>query len=205
MATLSTTALCSVQLVKDILKKSDSGDDAIITTLINSVSVWVETYCDRLFSQATRTEYYDGDGLSELFVRQYPVTAITSIHNDPNSPPDYDAAYLEDSDYYGIKTDTDGLIYFRNSSLYKGTENIKVIYTAGYDRGSAIGASDDTLPEDLQLAVARHVARLWKEVGGPVLGHISKTSSGGGATKYLKTIEPMDQEVFDRYKKQDPV
>jgi hypothetical protein len=59
--------------------------DALLDNLINRASDAIEKYCDRTFDSTAYREQYDGDGDKNLFVNQYPVTAVTmvsvGIHN----------------------------------------------------------------------------------------------------------------------------
>ncbi len=56
-----------------------SDDDALIGNLISRATAAIESYCDRTLTSATYRERLNGDGTSELFVSEWPITAITML------------------------------------------------------------------------------------------------------------------------------
>ena len=57
----------------------DEASDALVTSMINRASDAIERYCDRLFESDTYRERRDGDGDTDILLKQYPVTAITMV------------------------------------------------------------------------------------------------------------------------------
>ena len=72
-------ALTTLHNAKDHLKVTDSTDDNIIERMIDAASGAIETYCGHKFLSQSYSEWYDGDGKSELFLNQYPVTDVTRV------------------------------------------------------------------------------------------------------------------------------
>ena len=197
---VNSTALCSLAQVRSLLSMTtDTSKDTLLEMIINAVSKQFEEYCRRSFSSATHTEYYDGDGSTDLWVKQWPITSITSIYNCTTIPPEFASAELEDSTYYAADDDAAGRIVFYNSFLYHGRRNVKVTYVAGYSRGTGPGETDDALPFDLQFACARHCARVFSEIHDKRDGLASK-SLNDGSTTYIKDIEPSILQTLDEYR-----
>lgn len=60
--------------------------DALITNLINRASGAIENYCDRTFASTAYRERYDGDSSTTLYLRQWPVTAVTLVSTSIVAP-----------------------------------------------------------------------------------------------------------------------
>jgi hypothetical protein len=74
-------ALITVETYKALTNTTDSSNDALIESLLESASVEVENYCDRVFAEDTYIEWVNGsvDGYCcdpLYFARQYPVRKI---------------------------------------------------------------------------------------------------------------------------------
>ena len=211
MSTLSTEALCSTALAKSLLSftVAYTGDDNVLIDLINSTTRWLEKYCDRKFSKQTFSNgRYSGDGTEKLWLSQYPIVSITSIYDDTNRPPVWGSDTLIDSGDYEIISKYPGLVLFHDDYPSIGVLNLKVTYLAGYDRGTAIGATDDTLPLDLQYAAARLVAKIFKDVTGGRDGVKSRNTAGGGSATFsseiavaLINMPPDIKKNIDSYKR----
>ena len=193
---VDTTALCSLAFVKSLLNKSDTTDDAFTEGLINKVSVFVETFCRRTFSLTTHTELHNGDSSAELLVDNWPISSITSIHNSSSIPAAFDSGSLESATYYTEDPRTAGRIKFLSSVLYIGIANVQIVYAAGYDRGMVVGAADDTLPQDLQMAVAQHVTKMYKDYKMQKKGVSAMAPAGAGSATFINFAgsEPI---IFD--------
>ncbi|MHC4464668.1 MAG: head-tail connector protein [Planctomycetota bacterium] len=53
--------------------------DALLDNLIDRASDAIEKYCHRTFASTAYRERYDGDGETNLFLNQYPITAVTMV------------------------------------------------------------------------------------------------------------------------------
>ncbi|HAB53331.1 MAG TPA: hypothetical protein DCE80_14365 [Ignavibacteriales bacterium] len=116
------------------------ANNARLETYINSTSSFLERECDRSFHSATYTnEEYNGNGRTKFWLKQYPITSITSLtfYDRYNATTLYEMT--EDKDYYAdLNTGRlDNLI----GVWTKDTRNIRVTYVAGYT----------TIPEDLKV------------------------------------------------------
>jgi len=154
MAVDTTIALITLADAKSYLKVATgtTSEDAIISDLINEVSVWINSYCGRQFIQTTYTEYYEGTGDSSLVLKQFPVQSVTSLYRDVTRQWTVDTAI---DLVHDVQLDADtGLLVLWNheNSFGTGPGIVKVVYSAGYPIGA--------VPYDLQLACRKMVA--WK-------------------------------------------
>jgi hypothetical protein len=134
-------SLTTTAKVKAFLNIANSDFDAILLTFHEAVSKEAEFYCGRNFGMSSYTEYFDGKIMNELVLSQYPISAITSIHDDVDHV--YGADTLLDSSTDYVVDLVNGIIKLDNLYFYDGKQNVKVVYTAGYA----------TIPLDLELAV----------------------------------------------------
>lgn len=157
MSVDSAVALIDTSDLKTLLKISGSSEDTLLEGLINRASQLVASYCGRNFVSASRTEYYDGNGEPELILKNYPVTVLTSLHDDTERSFGSDSEIDTSED---VQLDGNaGIITLWNNevSFIKGRGNVKVVYTAGYVKGS-------TVPYDLQEAVLMIAMHFYKRI-----------------------------------------
>jgi uncharacterized phiE125 gp8 family phage protein len=69
--------------VKVRLGVTTSADDALLSALMDSADQFVAEFCGRDFGGGTFTEYHAGNGVV-VFLRNYPVQAVTSVKVDPS-------------------------------------------------------------------------------------------------------------------------
>ena len=166
-----------------------TADDAITQTLITKASTWANNYTSRILAQQTFTEYYDGDGSNLLFLNNYPISSITTIHQDIDR--EFGDDTLEDS--------TDYFTYADNRKLVGdgiawdiGRQTIKVVYVAGYEIGS--------VPEDLVNVITMLVDFWFKEYDAHRFG-VTSTGSETNRITYEKNIPVEIKEMLDPYRK----
>lgn len=124
------SALCSLADVKTYLGWMDGNRDAVISALIPAASGFIESYCDRVFLQASYTETRNGNGGSRLFLRNGPVSAVASVTVDGLTVPAATNAVT-----FGYVFD-DLAVYIREGGypgrFNRGVQNVTVAYTAGF-------------------------------------------------------------------------
>lgn len=77
---MALSTLASVQAIPGM-----SGyESAFLETLIDAASKAIKNYTKRELERATYTEYYSGNGMQDLVLRQTPVISITSFYLDSN-------------------------------------------------------------------------------------------------------------------------
>ena len=116
------------------------ANNSKLETYINSMSSFLEKECDRSFHSATYTdEEYDGNGMTKLWLKQFPVTSITTLIFYDRYSKTTSYAMTEDTDYY-VDLNT-GRLDCLIGVWTKDVRNIRATYTAGYL----------TIPENLKL------------------------------------------------------
>jgi len=151
--------LTTLANLRAYLKKQtdDTTDDDLLEDLITRMSQAIETHCNRSFHDSTYTEYYRGNGKDRMLLRQYPINSITSIHDDTDLEFGSDTA--KDADDIKISDEIEGMVILKDDIFTESTtENIKVIYNAGYA----------SIPADLEQQCIRLCAAEYIESGGLV-------------------------------------
>jgi hypothetical protein len=123
--------LTTLPRVKDRLSvgANDSQYDDVLERMIRAASAKVEAYIRRQVLKGTTTEYFDVAPGQELFpLKAYPVTSITTVHNDADRA--YGSSTLMAADTYTVDTDT-GLLYVEGAYLITGIRALKVVYIGG--------------------------------------------------------------------------
>ena len=110
----------------------NSLGDVELQKVINEVEALFESITDRRFDTRTLTLYFDGDGSTMLYFRDYPIVSISSLKID-------DAAVA--SGFYAVYNDKIEIIQDYDTSIYtgstsyaftKGNQNIEVTGIFGY-------------------------------------------------------------------------
>lgn len=181
------TSLASLRRYLQV-DSTDVSDDHTFNELVMQVSKFIEGYCERSFISQSYTEYYNGNGSSELVLNHYPVTAITSCYDDTDRAWGADTAIpttdLQISDRVPGLIIYDGGTFFDTMNLFKyAVENIKITYTAGYA----------VIPQDLEMAANMLCAYHYVLLKG------STNAPAGG--KDPEKLKDEALKILDDYKK----
>ena len=149
---------------------SGTAQDALLTVLVDAVSMEVRRWCDRNlidgFESVSRTERYDGNNEQTIQLKEWPVTSVTSVklYQADGTSQTYDSTtYRVDADS-GVLSRIDpkkgrfpvtafgtvNATFSVQPWFDEGWQNIEVVYTAGYAR-----TPTDLLPADLKMACYR--------------------------------------------------
>lgn len=118
-------AITTTALFKTYAKITHADDDTLIGTLIARAQDAIEDYCDRAFDSTTYREQYDGDGSTDLILKQYPVTEVKMLSTATMQP-----------------------VYIKNTSSDAYKAHVKVTSTTmtlSIDGGTNDGSDDLTL------------------------------------------------------------
>jgi uncharacterized phiE125 gp8 family phage protein len=147
MSNIVSYAIITLSELKEAIGLSTTADDAMLNGMINRATDMIETYCKRRFISTTYTdEVYSGDGSNSLLLRNYPITALTSLQSRGGlfDSPAWDSV---ETDLFSLNQAgglDKGVIYMA-APFVQGDLNFRVTYTAGYANQAAI-------PHDLREA-----------------------------------------------------
>lgn len=168
-------ALCTLEEVKQHFGfGDDASDEEQLERMITAAQGLFERYCGRMFDEATFTELWNGDGTDLLFVKNYPIISITSIHDDTGDH-SYGAETLIDATTYAIINDNHVQSYA--SRFNKGVNNIKIIYVAGYS--DTTPGDHVPIPDELRQACIAQVGWMFKQGKAHNYGMTSKSLDDG--------------------------
>ena len=170
---MSLTTLANVKAFKNV---TASDHDAELLRLIPAVDAFIASHCNRVLEQATVTEYYSGrSGQTTLRLRQYPVTSITSLHDDVERV--YGADSLLAAGDYVLTDAKAGLVQLDGLTFEEGLNNIKIVYVGGF----AVGSPERALLE--QAAI--ELVWLARDKGDKaLLGLQSRSIADGSVTTF---------------------
>lgn len=182
MALDTVNALVSPDDVKAFLKIASESEDPIIETFINKASIWANDFTQRLLLSRTLTEYYDGEGETELLLRQYPVTALTNLYDDPLRA--FGAGTAIDIANNVVLDGEKGIVRLWNQAVAfnDGIFNVKVVYTAGYALAS--------VPESIKEAVLLYIGNLYRRQYQDQRFGVSSETIGDRTTNYANDEFP---------------
>ena len=166
---LNANALTTVENVKSIgyLNLTDTTYDTWIEKQINIFSQRIENYLGRkIYSRTITNERYKGNNRSKLYLKNYPVSSITSItqQEDTISSGDYELVSTDFSAYvYNEKGWwTNGITQGITRAIIDTYEDIEITYVTGYVMPSA--GTGVTLPDDLEEACLKSVKYEYKQI-----------------------------------------
>jgi hypothetical protein len=159
-----------------------SNDDAVLSRLITAASAFFTGACARPILAQSYDELYDGKGGQRLYLRQTPVTSVSSLAIDGMAIPPAPAPLEPGWTLGGNVLSLTGF-WFR-----RGSANIAVAYVAGWT----------VPPADVAEAVLELVGLRYR--GRDRLGKISEGMGGIATTSYAqKDVSPFIASVIARY------
>lgn len=203
-----TYLLTTTARIKTMLGISVSTHDNLLNRLIIEMSDFIENYCGRRFMESEYEELvsFDRQKNSYIFTKQIPITAISKI--------EWRAGTFDDPQYQDIPTtdyaiDGDGkagIIKVDGGWLYKGTNVVRVNYTAGYsiDFDNFGDVSVHNLPADITAVCESLVITRFKRRESEGKQSESASVSGGGSLTWINDITKENREILDRYVRQAP-
>lgn len=203
---LSSVALTSLERVYDYLGRDASSgrDDAILLETINAVSAWCERYCGRNFLSRTYTHdgttlpRLTGDGSSTIFLRNYPVTAVSSLKLWPNQ-----TALTEGWDEDFVVDKWHGVIRLLWRRTFRWPESLEVTYTGGYIQATQpYDASElefgwESAGQDIELSIVKQVAEMYHRKTRQRDGLVSQSVEGVSSTFTEKALLADVKKVWD--------
>lgn len=178
------------------IPEASTSKNAVLETIINGVSSFIETQTHRKFGEAEYTEAIDADGSAELFLSQFPVSDIAKITDlKSGTEIDTEAEIANRTLIY----DLDAGILHRSVGWPAGRKNIEVEYTAGYVLpGDEESDSPATLPDAIEQACIRMSARIYERKTAEGVQSVSPSSF---TATYNLEIDPELKAVIKAYRK----
>jgi hypothetical protein len=194
--TLSTADnLITLEELKDYLGDTGGALHNKYTMLINAVSQRFNTETRRDLKARQQTEYYDGDGGTELLTDNYPInsgttatTSMAAIDIRIDTARSYSTSskvgstqIIIDSKYGRIRLD--------GEAFDSGEHSVKIVYNAGYS----------TTPDDLKYAAMEMCRFNLNREKDNRIG--VRSDSGEGASRSYETDMPWSvRQVLDLYR-----
>lgn len=196
-------SLSSVVDIKLFLGLTVNTYDALLQTLVNSASAFLEKATDRKLrarsyaytNSAHREEtWYDGDGTNKMFAKQYPVNSVSYLAISGTV-----VSKAANTDFYAS---TGYVIYHRRGELFyangfdRGVQNVRISMNAGY----ALGTPELEELRELCTALVSYVYQNKKTLGFKS-ERIGNYSYSKGDLKAVEIYGVNGQQVIDRYRR----
>lgn len=195
---LSTKALTTLERVKLKLNINNATHDAVLENLIEGVSAFIATFCNRDFEHQTyENKIYSGDDFKRvLFLEGAPVTALTSVEYRTGtvSAPGWEAF---DADYFELDPDLDAVLFY--GGVPRGKRNIRISYDGGFliDFDNYADDSKHTLPLDLSDTAENLTVKAFLKRNSH--GKSNEAFDGASVT-WRETVTPEHKAVLTKYR-----
>ena len=184
--------LITLDDVKNYMQIDDDTQDAQILQMIVSVQAQVTKKISRNLESSEHTEYHDGDGTHILLVKEFPITAVASLHDDPERVYGDDTLIsVDDYMFKDVDGGKPGAIRLEIGFFYKAMQSIKVVYTGGY--------TQSTVPEDIKMALIKLVGAEQIESNGAIFA-IPADGEDTGGTYRPAVLRKRAWEVLKQYR-----
>lgn len=200
MALAATSLIKSVDQMRNYLHQGyDSGQEAALEELINSVTSQMEEYCQRGFITRSIDGWLHGSGTNLLRLREYPIQTITKCTIDEDQTVEIPVSKL----FWDKTRPEEGLLRARGGYCFgKGDMNVNLQYTTAYKHeptSSDITAGFLAVPPTVVELAKRIVARFWRRrenLGQEVL----QQEFGGVTTRFEnEELTRADKRILDFY------
>lgn len=147
-----------------------------------------------LFTQEY-VEYLDGNGTNHLMPEQFPITAISKLEVYDGLDGNNDEVWTEwtvGSYYQRLLIVKDVEVFMDGALFPKGTQNIRLTYTAGY--------TADTMPKEIQKICLELMKLYWdsSDYGENRLGIQSNSRSSQGGTENITYDTNLEEKILKR-------
>lgn len=199
--------LTTLELAREYLGESESTKmTQRLQGAINAASARANNETGRLLKARAHSEIHDGDGTQRLLLKHFPVVADTSddlqvyvvgARNSYAGTTDFDSDSQVDFDDIYVDASM-GELTIKDNTFLRGTRNVLVSYTAGYDTTGATTASNH-VPGDLQDAV--HQIMAFEHERSRHRGWATRTiTHDDGSVTYFDSVPITAVTVLERYR-----
>lgn len=188
----TTNALVDLDAVKEFLKITSEEETGVLESLINRASAWANRYTGRLLKSRSITEYQDGPcGGDHIILKQFPVTTLTSVHDDPLRAFGADTQVAAADMYLDAENGTVEML--NGVALLSGKASVKIVYVGGYAAGS--------IPADIQEAVLIYIGHAYRrEYLDQRFGVATETIGDRTTTFAADPVPPKAKALLDPYR-----
>jgi uncharacterized phiE125 gp8 family phage protein len=174
--------------VKSYLGLSGTTHDTLLDELIKNATASIERYCNRNFTEATYTEYFDTEPVAKLFLRNFPVSSLTSVQYRNGTWGAITWENLNINDYLLNENGKVSLAFV----LPQAEKYIKIVYVGGYkiDFANETNPALHNLPADLTQIATEIVAQTFNQRTS--VGISNETTEG-------QSITYKDSDVTKQY------
>jgi len=202
-------ALTNKSRVKAIINLTNTNSDAVIESMINGVTQFIEGQCHRRFKRKTYSNHLISLSVEsdKIYLPQLPVISLASFEYAQGLPnakvwtavPATDYELVVDQYLNDVQIASMGTIkcYFL---VPKGVNHYRATFDAGYliDWDNEGDPSQHNLPEDLSTLADELVIKAWKRRDD----YGKDSSSFNGANiKWMTMLEETHKQVIDRYRR----
>lgn len=152
--------------------------DAQLAVMVPAAQDFAERFCERLFEEDTHTELLSGDGSTDLFLANIPITSITSIAHvaDDGTETVVDSTAYRFDPATGVvrrHSGADGWAFGCGVKWTEGFRNYEAVYVGGYD------AAGTPAPASLKAALYQTIDAMLAASPGVGLGPQFQSESLG--------------------------
>ena len=154
------SSITTKEKVKAYLGLSGVTNDTLIDELIKNATASIERFCNRSFTEASYTEYFDTiAGNSKIFLRNYPVASLTSVKYRSGT---WGAITWESLNVNDYLLNDNGKVAF-SFPFPEAEKYLQIVYTGGYkiNFDEELDDTFHTLPFDLTQVATEIVAQLF--------------------------------------------
>lgn len=186
-------SLCTLAQLKIYMSITVDTYDSLLQVLIDAASNRIDKLCDRHLLENDYEEYIDGNNLTKINLKEYPINSITAVNVFDHE------VDITDTDIFKIYSEQ-GIIYYL-SKFSEGNRNIKVEYNAGYYGYEEPSLSN--IPEDLNMLCMQFVKIMYDKTkidsskSGEKLGDYSYTVNNN---IYANDLDILQKEIISRYR-----
>jgi len=195
-----TYALTTRARLKTFLGITSTDDNALLDSIIDSVSDFVEHFCDRRFQKTVYSnQVYDGNDSPYLMLKQFPVVSGEDFTLQRRDSFDNQNSWSTiDSEHFFVK-ESEGIIHYVESFNLEGAifvkapQHYRVSYTAGYDFNTAGTKTLESVGlGDLEFAIWKLCAKVYNQRKSS--GDVQSESIGDYSVLFRKEAM-IDQEI----------
>lgn len=179
--------LTTITDVKNWLGVTTSNGDENLSRLITAASTFIQSWLNRTIAVQAYSQTLNGTNSKSMMLANAPIVSISSLTINGSV-----IAPAADSQSSGYLYD-DNTVYLSGYTFWRGLQNIKISYSAGYS----------VIPYDIAQACIELVAMRFKEkerIG------LASQAIGGETTAYsIKDMPSSVQTTLNQYRRVVPI